>query len=270
MKKIHHLTVILYLFTLALSAQEDIESTEAIAPLKENTSQVSPDSEQAIVIGPKIFDQRKILSEEQVAKIKATQAEHYKKHQCILSYGLYDGHLPNISVRQKWKDMVSKDQNREFHLFLNIGVFTNSNTIEIDYRYPPALKDTQEIDKVLQNLKQDLQSETGLEALLERSYQSIDDELGYLRNKPEFESNIQKEVNAFEADKLKTYLFKILKIAALIAGPIILIFIIWSTLSKLKNKRPYRFPDVVYIPRFGAKYSATSIAKIKKYHHETK
>lgn len=121
-----------------------------------------------------------------------------------------------------------------------------------------------EIDTVLSNLERDLQSETSFGSLLERSFESVNDELSYLNKKPEYESNVQQEVNAFEATQLKNYLLKILKIAVLIVAPIIALLIIWSIFSRIRNTFPYRFPDVDYVQRFESKYSATSIAKIKK------
>jgi len=279
MKYFYYLITILGILAITTSAQDqtdrDIpaEPSEADKSLPEDTEEASvedemedekPPTEEALKVEPSIFDEREILTLEQAAKIKEVQQRFYSNHQCIVSYGFYDGHLPSITVRQKWKNMVALDDKRQFHIFLNIGVLRKSNIVEIYYRYPPGLKNMGEIDTVLTNLKRDLQSEIGLDALLERSYESVNDELGYLGTKPEYESNIQQEVNAFEATRLKKYLFKILKIAVLIIAPIIALLLIWSIFSRIRNKLSYRFPDVDYIERFGSKYSATSIAKIRK------
>ncbi len=276
MNYLYKLIAITYFLALSISAQDDSEvkdvSLSATAEEKEQSPEpdeiidpvTNPDQENTIVVQPSIFDEREILSIDQVAKIKEVQKGFYDNHKCIVSYGFYDGHLVDIAVRQDWKNMVAKDVDREFHMFLNIGVFSKGSNIEIDYRYPPALKNPQEIDTILINLKRDLQSENGLDALLERSYESVNDELGYLRNKPLYESNIQDKTNAFEADQLKLYLIKILKVISLILIPIIALLIIWYFIAKLNNSRSYSFPEVEHLPRFGAKYSATSIAKIRK------
>jgi len=262
MKKIYHLIILLTLFSSTSSAQSDAKLEDS--PVTPQANTITPESEDEGIIEPKIYDQRNLLTEAQITEIKAKQRQFYNQYQCILSYGIYDGQITNISVKQKWRQMVAKDKNKEFHLFLNIGSFISNNVIELDYRYPPSLKDPQEIDKVLANLKRDLQSEIGLEAVLQRSYESVADELGYLSNKPLFESNFQKKVNAFEAEELKKFLLKVIKLAAIIIAPIILFLIILNMMRKLNNKRPYHFPNVDYTPRLGARYSATSISKIKK------
>ena len=268
MKYFYH-SIVLLILLMPLSAQEkvDINSSQLTPVLENDTIPESIEKTNEgkdISVEPSIFDKRKLLSEDHVTKIKEVQQEFYSKYKCMVSYGFYDGHLPSIAVHQAWKDMVAIDEKHEFHLFINVGVLRKKNILEIYYRYPPALKNIREIDTVLANLERDLQSEIGLDSFLKRSYESVNDELAYIGSKPNFESNAQKDVNAFEATKLKAYLFKILKIAGFILGPLIALLILWSIFSKLRNKLSYRFPDVEYIERFGSKHSATSIAKIRK------
>jgi len=276
MNYFYQITLMLGLLSLCVTAQNANEENKGDIPaqvestIEEQKSKAidqttsNPDAEEVIVVEPSLFDKREILRLDQIARIKEVQKDFLDKHQCIVSYGFYDGHLSNISVRQSWKDMVAKDEAKQFHLFINIGVFIKNTNVEIDYRYPPALKDSQEINTILANLNRDLTSEVGLDALLDRSYEAVNDELTYLKNKPVYESKVQDEVNAFEADQLKIYLIKIGKIIGFVLVPLIALFVIWSIFTNIRNKKSYRFPDVQYIARLGSNYSATSISKIKK------
>lgn len=257
-------SIFLYFLMVVIPLQGQEGQTEQTPPTNLEKVDSEPIDEPVKVISFHIFDPHNKLTSEQINQITKSQKGFLENHQCYVSYGFYDDLQTELSVLQNWKVMVEKHEEKPFHLFVRMGAFKKDSPITIHYRYPPSLKDSHEIDNVLNALKKDIGSETGMDSMLSKSFSSIDDELIYLKTKPTFEAGVITKNKDIKTAELKEFAIYIATIVAIVVGSIVALLLIWTIFSKIRNRRSYRFPDVNYSKRLGAEYAATSISQIKK------
>ena len=112
-------------------------------------------------------------------------------------------------------------------------------------------------------MAKDLKTQSDLQSILRRSVESLDDELAYItKNRIVFESDEKELREKSEQLQLRQLIVKLLKIAAVIAVTLLLLFAIWWFLFRLRNRKAYSFPEVAPKGRLGATYAATSISQI--------
>ncbi len=207
-----------------------------------------------------IIDPQNILSPEQVVLIRKEQKLLLENHRCMVSYGFYGIHHSQMEIRRTWTASIpATDQ--QFHILINIGSFLKNHNIDIQFKNPPLLDDINEVENILASATQNIQSERGLDAILEASFVSINDELAYLSTRPLLEKDQSDLEETKKNAAFKAYIIKLVKIALCIIVPLIALFIIWNIYSNSRNKKPYYFPETKTITRLGAPHGASSITQ---------
>lgn len=215
-----------------------------------------------------IIDLNDLITPEQEASIKKVQDEVLENHDTLLSYAFYNSNSSKSSMKYEWETNLNDyPASDKFHLFICVGIYSTRNTIDIYYKNPPVLQDTDDLSTCISSLSRNLRAEPDIEELILNSSSIISGSLSYINERPKYEANTKRDADKSRADEFMKYILKLTKIALWIITPIIALIIIWYIISFLNNKRAYHFPEAQpnsIKKRLRATSAATSISRSRK------
>ncbi len=197
-------------------------------------------------------------------KVKKEQQKFYQKYDCCVSYAIIAGDLTKSEVKITWEDFVKDDAKKKFHILISIIPTRQAQIVEIIARNQPGLQST-DVEKIFKTRRNDISSELDLKSALETSFSVFDEELKFIiKDRVKYDVLEKEKKAAAEELAFRNYLKTILYILAAVVGGLVGILSVIYLWITIRNKRPYRFPEITPKKRLGAPYAATSISQLNK------